>query len=186
LDIAFPNTFAGCQNVTGYVSSATPAPKGGLVISLSDNLAAASVPPTVTIPPGAIGAKFTISTMPVTSVQSGVITATHGGRTVSQDLSIRPIGVSAITLTPSTVKGGNPVTGNVTLECNAATGSISVALSSDNTAVANPVLSTITIPKGQSSKAFQVTTKHVSSRVKVVITASANGVSKTANLNVNR
>jgi probable HAF family extracellular repeat protein len=186
LNIAQPYTFAGCQNVAGFVSSSTPAPPGGLVISLSDNLAAASVPSTVTIPAGAIGATFTISTMPVTTVQNGSVTATHGGRTVSQAVSIRPIGVSAITVTPNPVKGGNPVTGNVTLECNAAPASITVALSSNNSAVANPVASTITIPKGQSSKTFQVTTKHVMARVKVVITASANGVSKSANLNVNR
>ncbi len=44
----------------------------------------------------------------------------------------------------------------------------------------------LTIPKGQSSKSFQVTTKHVLARVKVVITASANDTTKTANLNVNR
>jgi hypothetical protein len=185
LDIAYPSSFAGCQNVTAYVSSATPAPKGGLVVSLSDDLAATSVPATVTIPAGAIGATFTITTMPVASVQNGTVTATLGKRTASQPLSIRPIGVSAVTVTPNPVKGGNPVTGNVTLECNAAPASISVTLSSDYPPVAKPVQATITIPKGQLSKSFQVTTTHPSARVKVVISASANGVSKTANLNVN-
>jgi len=177
---------AGCQSVAGYVSSATPAPAGGLVVSLSDTLAAASMPATVTIPAGKIGARFTIDTTPVTSAQSGVVTATLGGKTVSQDLYIRPMSVSAVTVTPNPVKGGLPVTGDVKLECNAAPGSITVTLSSDNPSVAKPVLSTITIPKGQSSNSFQVATKHVTARVKVVISAAANGISKSANLNVNR
>jgi hypothetical protein len=144
------------------------------------------MPATVTIPAGKIGATFTISTTPVTSPQTGMVTATLGGKTANQDLTIRPISVSAVTLAPNPVKGGNPVAGNVTLECNAAPGSITVMLSSNNTAVAHPVVSTITIPKGQSSKSFQVTTKHVTARVKVVISASANGIGKSANVNVNR
>lgn len=186
LNIAQPYTIAGCQNVAGYVSSSTPAPPGGLVISLSDTLAAASVPSTVTISAGAIGATFTISTMPVSNVQSGVITATRNGRTVSQDLSVRPMGVAAITLTPSTVTGGKTVAGNVALECGAAPATITVSLSSSNKSLARPVPSTITIPKGQSSAAFQVTTQKVPSRVLVTIKGSANGISKTANLKLNR
>ena len=185
LNISFFYTIAGCKDVTGYVSSSTPAPAGGLVISVSDTLAAASVPSTVKIPAGAIGATFTISTMPVTSVQSGVITATRNGRTVSQDFSIRPMGVSAITLTPNAVKGGTTVAGKITLECSAAPGSVVVTLKSYDPTVASPVPSTLTIPRGQSSATFKVTTKHVTARVKVSITGSANGISKSPTLIVN-
>ncbi len=186
LNIAQPYTIPGCKDVAGYVFTPTPAPPGGLVVSLSDNLAAASLPPTVTIAAGAIGATFTINTNPVTTTQNGVITATHGGKAVSQDFSIRPIGVSAITVTPNTVKSGQSVAGDVTLECSAAPASITVTLSSSDPTLAMPVPTIFTIPRGQASKAFQVTTKHVTSRVKVVITGSADGITKTANLNLNR
>jgi probable HAF family extracellular repeat protein len=186
LDIPQPYSFAGCQNVAGYVSTSMPAPAGGLVVSLSDNLAAASVPATVTIPAGAVGAQFTISTMPVTSLQSGMITATRAGHTASANLTLRPMGVLAVTLTPSTVIGGKPVAGKVTLECGAAPASITVTLSSFNAAVANPTVASLTIPKGQSSASFQVTTKKVASRVLVTIQASANNVSKSANLKLNK
>ena len=186
LNLAPQYEVAGCQPVVGYVYSPSPAPAGGLLVSLSDNLAAASVPATVTIPAGAIGATFTISTMPVTSVQSGLVTATVNGQSVSQDLSIRPIGVSAITLTPSTVTGGKTIAGTATLDCGAAPAGITVRVISSNPAVASPVPSTITIPKGQSSANFQVTTKKVASRVVVTIQGKANGTSKYADLKLNR
>jgi probable HAF family extracellular repeat protein len=181
-----PYLAAGCQDVAGFVFSPSPAPAGGLVVSLSDDLAATSVPATVTIPAGATGAPFTITTIPVTSEQDGTVTATLGKQSASAGLYIRPIGVSTITLTPSTVIGGKTVAGTVNLDCGAAPANITVTLSSSNTADATPVPSTITIPKGQSTASFQVTTKKVSSRVLVTIQASANSVKKTANLKLNK
>src|SRR5579862_3589040 len=133
-----PYEAAGCQDVAGFVYSPSPAPPGGLVVSLSDDLAATSVPATVTIPAGATGVGFTISTIPVTSEQDGTVTATLGGQTASADLYIRPVGVSTITLTPSTVIGGKAVAGQVSLEC-AAPSAMTVTLSSDKPADATPV-----------------------------------------------
>ena len=84
---------SGCKNVIGAVNTASPAPPGGLVFSLSDTLAAASVPPSVTIPAGAFGATFTIKTIPVAASQSGTVTATRGGQTLSSGLTVHPMGV---------------------------------------------------------------------------------------------
>jgi hypothetical protein len=88
-------------------------------------------------------------------------------------------------LTPNAVIGGATVAGKVTLDCNAAPGSVTVTLSSYDPSVATPVPSTLIIPKGQSSGTFNVTTKHVTTREKISITASANGTGKSPTLIVN-
>lgn len=91
--------------------------------------------------------------------------------------------VTSVTLNPSTVTGGSPSTGTVTLSTSA-TSNISVTLTSSNTAAAT-VPATVTVPSGQSSAAFNVTTYSVTSATTSTITASYNGSSANATLTVN-
>jgi WD40 repeat protein len=83
-----PYSVQGGQSSTGTVTIGSPAPAGGLVIMLSSNIPAATVPATVTIPVGMTSATFTISTTPVPSTTGATIRATLGTATVSQVLSI--------------------------------------------------------------------------------------------------
>jgi uncharacterized repeat protein (TIGR01451 family) len=93
------------------------------------------------------------------------------------------LGVTSVSLRPSTIKGGNDVTGTVTLVAKAPS-NIVVRLSSSNDSVAKPAVSSVTINKDQTSKTFTIKTFKVGSTKTVKIKASANGTSKEATLTV--
>ncbi|MGB7921892.1 MAG: PQQ-dependent sugar dehydrogenase [Pyrinomonadaceae bacterium] len=175
----------GCQSLTGTVTLGSPAPAGGAVVTLSDNLAAASVPASVTVPAGATTKTFTISTVPVTATQTGSVTAQLGAVTKSATLRVRPIGVQTLTLNPNPVVGPNSVTGTVMLECPAPAGGINVALSSSNPAVAAPAATSIRIAAGAKTATFGIRTIDVPSARTAIIKATANGISKSVTLTIN-
>jgi len=174
---------AGCKSVTGTVTLSVPAPAAGTIVSISDTLTAATTPLTVTVPAGATSKTFSVKTLPVT--ESGTVRATVGGTTLSQNLSVRPIGLRSVTLTPSTVAGGNQVTGKATLECKAGPGAILVDLASSNMAVASPVAANIAVPQGLQSVSFDVTTSAVQAKSYATISGAANGITKSKKLTVN-
>ena len=83
-----PTSVQGGQSSTGTITIATPAPAGGLVISLSSNIPAATVPATITIPAGMTFAIFSVSTTSVRSTTGATIRASIGGTSLSTVLSI--------------------------------------------------------------------------------------------------
>jgi hypothetical protein len=75
-----PTDVVGPDPATGTVTLSSAAPSGGFTVDLtSDNTAAATVPPSVTVPAGSTRATFTVSTKEVTNAQSAVIIGTVGG-----------------------------------------------------------------------------------------------------------
>ena len=75
-----PTNVVGPDPATGTVTLSSAAPSGGVTIDLtSDNTAAATVPPSVTVPAGSTRATFTVSTRALTNAQSAVIIGTVGG-----------------------------------------------------------------------------------------------------------
>lgn len=75
-----PTDLLGPGSATGTVTLSTAAPSGGFTVDLtSDNTAAATVPPSVTVPAGSTSTTFTVSTKEVTNAQSAVIIGTVGG-----------------------------------------------------------------------------------------------------------
>jgi hypothetical protein len=177
----------GCRPAEGKIVLGKPAPAGGLTLSISDTLAAASPPSTVTIPAGTLTKSFTIPTTPVLSTQSGTVTARFGGTggvSSSDSLSIRPISVDTLTLTPNPVVGPNSSIGTIALECNAGPQAITVTLGTSNAPVAWPAVSTVTIPVGTKNRSFTVRTADVSTTRNVTIRATANGRNKTKTLTV--
>src|SRR5829696_3855846 len=75
-----PTDVVGPDPATGTVTLGSAAPSGGFTVDLtSDNPAAATVPPSVTVPAGSTRATFTVSTKEVTNAQSTVIIGTVGG-----------------------------------------------------------------------------------------------------------
>ena len=93
--------------------------------------------------------------------------------------------LSSIALNPTSVNGGNPATGEVTLNGAAPSGGAVISLSSSNTSVAT-VPTSVTVPAGNSVAAFQVTTVAVANSTTLNISASQSGVSQhqTASLTV--
>ncbi|HUA62121.1 MAG TPA: Ig-like domain-containing protein [Verrucomicrobiae bacterium] len=90
--------------------------------------------------------------------------------------------VSALILSPSTVVGGNPTTGNtVTLSAAALPGGAVVSLHSSNAAAVVPA--SVTVAAGATvSPAFTITTSSVASSTNVTITANYGGGTATATL----
>jgi FG-GAP-like repeat len=85
-----PNSVVSGTISTGTVTAATPAPTGGVVISLSSgNAAAASVPTSVTIPAGNTSATFSVSAAVVTNITVVTIKASSA-TTVSSSLTVDP------------------------------------------------------------------------------------------------
>jgi len=180
-----PSNVAGGSNSRGSVTLSS-APSSNTVVTLaSSNTSVAPVPASVTVPAGATTASFTITTSAVTSTQTVTISATYGttqsaALTVSAPTSLT---LSSLTLNPTSVGGGNSSTGTVTLTAAAPSGGAVVALSSGNTSVAT-VPSSITVPAGNTSANFTVSTQRVFSNTNVVISATYAGTTKNATLTV--
>ncbi|HEX7285213.1 MAG TPA: N,N-dimethylformamidase beta subunit family domain-containing protein [Candidatus Angelobacter sp.] len=101
----------------------------------------------------------------------------------SAGVTVNVLGVSTLTLNPSTLLGGNSSQGTVTISAPAGTGGVTVSLSSSNTAVAS-VPSSVVVPAGNTSAAFPITTNAVGISTKVTITAGFVNTA-TATLTVN-
>jgi probable HAF family extracellular repeat protein len=179
------STVAGSLNVTGKVSLNGKAPTGGSVVTLTNTNPAATVPASVTVAAGTASTSFTIKTVAVASAQTGTVKASYNGVSKSHTLTVRPIGVKTVHLTPNPVVGGHAVTVTVTLEAPAAPGHIVVTLTSSNTATAHPTVGSITIQAGSQTGTFTIQTAATLVSKSATISASANGVAHSALLKVN-
>ncbi|MDT4960095.1 MAG: hypothetical protein QOD31_3894 [Pseudonocardiales bacterium] len=181
-----PSSVPGGTPSTGTVTLGSAAPSGGVSVSLGSNLpGSASVPATVTVPAGATSATFQITTFPVdnTTVQ---LSAALGDTFQFAALSITrstSATLSALSLSPTTVAGGNSSTGTVTLSAAAPSGGTVVALSDDSAAASVPA--SVTVPAAATSRTFTVTTSAVTASTPVVLSAASAGVTRTATLTVN-
>lgn len=175
----------GCKPTTAAVTLTGAAPTGGATVMLSEMHPNATLPVSVVVPAGATNATFTISTTAVSTSQVGTVTAAYGGVARNVNLTVRPIGVASVSLTPNPVIGPAAVTGTATLECPAAPAGIAVTLASNQSATASPAVPSITIPAGASSGTFRVNTTDVSVVTSATITATAPGKAASRVLTVN-
>jgi hypothetical protein len=168
-----------------------PAPAGGGVVNLTtDNPSVIHVPATVAIAPGNSTNSFAIGTSPVSGLSmGGNVFATAGGVTksifvnVTPDPNAPPL-LQSMTIGPTSVAGGASATGTVLLSSPAPSGGISVTLSTSNSAAAK-VPGIVSVPGGQTSANFTVTTFAVSADTPVTITAFYD-TTRSANLTVTR
>jgi trimeric autotransporter adhesin len=172
------HTVAGCLTLPAVVTLCGPAPPGGVQVTLTSTNPAANVPATMTVPEGEISATFDISTMPVNSLKTGIITARFNGVSRRAPLVVRPVGVEKVVLEFQQFPPPSLRTGTVTLECPAPAGGVLVMLSSTQPAAASPTQSQITIPAGSSTGSFTVNVTGAPHRRLVYIKATANGITK--------
>ncbi len=101
---------------------------------------------------------------------------------VNQVLGVKAATISSLTLSASTIEGGNgtAITGTVTLSTAAAAGGQAVTLASSSTAVTVPA--SVTVAAGASTATFTATTSAVSAPTSATVTASVTGSSATAAL----
>jgi hypothetical protein len=91
-----------------------------------------------------------------------------------------PLGLSGVSLNPTSVTGGTLSTGTVTFTGAAPAGGLVVALSSNNAAAVVPT--SVTVIAGTSSATFTVTTTAVAAASSATISASYGGATQTASL----
>jgi hypothetical protein len=184
-----PTRVTGGNSSTGTVTLSDAAPAGGAQVALSSsNTTAARVPSSVTVAAGATSATFTVSTSAVAASTTVTISAAYAGATRSASLTVTPAPpppptLASMTLSPTSVTGGNSSTGTVTLSGPAPAGGALVALSSSNTTAAR-VPSSVTVAAGATSVTFTVSTSGVASSTAVTIFATYGGVSRSALLTV--
>ena len=143
----------------------------------------ASVPANATVGNGVNSVAFSIRTYNVTVPTQVTITAKSGTSSATAQIIVGPIGIESLTLNPTSVPGGSPSTGTVTLGGPAGPGGVTVTLAVDNTKAASVGWS-LTIPQGQSTGTFTVTTYPVSVNTPVVVRAASPGPTQYATLTV--
>lgn len=181
-----PKSVTGGKSTSGNsVTLNGEAPPSGAQVSLSSSdPAVAAVQSSVTVAAGATSATFTITTTPVATQTAVTISASYGGVTKTATVTVNPPQISAVTLSPASLTGGTSSTKNsVTLNGAAPLGGTAVMLTSSNPGVAG-VPATVTVTAGATSAKFMITTTPVGSNTIVVITGTAGGATKMANLTV--
>jgi hypothetical protein len=181
------NVVGGNPTTSNKCGLNTVAPPGGITVSLSSsNPALAAVPPSVTITPGTTNRPdFPITTAGVAAPTPVTISASYSGVTKTAVLTVNPAALTSIGLSPNVVTGGASTTANdVGLTGFAPPSGAVISLSSSNPAVAS-VPASITIIEGTRTATFPISTTAPSVPQLVTITATYNGVTRTATLTVN-
>ncbi len=142
-----------------------------------------------TVPVGASSASVTITTSAVSAQQFVTVSASAPWSISSPgaQLAINPAGaplpLSSVTLNPTSVVGGNPSTGTVTLTAPAPAGGAVVTLASTGAVASVPA--SVTVPAGATSATFTITTPVVMGLIaQSDIIATFGGVSRAATLTV--
>ena len=96
---------------------------------------------------------------------------------------VAPASLSRVSLNPTSVTGGSPSTGTVTLSAAAPAGGAVVTLTSSSTSAT--VSASVTVPANATSANFTVSTRSVTTATTATITAAYGGLTRTASLTVN-
>ncbi len=185
-----PATTSSSSGSFGRVTAADPRDADVTFSLATSRPDLVGVPGTVIVPQFAAAGGFIISTVAVAARTVVDISVSGGGVTLTTQLTLEPVapppppsapGVSALSVSPSTVVAGTTSTGTVTLSSAAPSGGVAVSLSSSGAAASVPA--TITVPAGASSAAFGVSTSSAGT-VTITITATGGGASRSATLTV--
>ncbi|HET9858881.1 MAG TPA: hypothetical protein VFQ19_03805 [Nocardioidaceae bacterium] len=182
-----PDTVTGGGTATATVTLNAPAPTGGAEVSLvSTNTAVATVPASITVPQGFRATTVTISTSEVSSPSTATISATYGGVTRSDSLTVNPAPAGTVSLStftaPETMTAGDTAQGVVTLTGPAPSGGATVSLFSSNTGIVR-VPPSVLVPAGDTSASFTVTAANAST-ASATVTAGYGGVQRSVTIRV--
>jgi hypothetical protein len=176
----------GGKNVTGQVNLATPAPAGGMRVSLITNSPNMTVPSSVTVPAGASSLSFTANTLPVGADGFvDVIASSAVSGVVRTPFEIRTPRVGGFAASATEVAPGGTVNVTFTLQAVAGPGGVPVTLSANKPgAVRFP--SSLVVPQGQSRLTVPVSFYYTAPAGPLSITAGPTYRDKTVTINVVR
>lgn len=187
-----PAGLGNAPSSTGTVTLNGPAPTGGATLQLSlNNSNAASflststaATSTLVIPAGSTTGTFQVFGRQVTSNTAVQVRVSYGGNVRIATLTVVPW-LNNVTVTGTTIIGGNNTTGTVRLNATAPTGGVTVALSTDRPDIVTyPQGATVTVPAGSNQAVFNINTSGVDTTQSTKVTASLLGVSSQADLTV--
>ena len=177
-----PSSIVGGNTSVGTVTLNVAAPTGGATVMLKSTSTFVTVPTSVTVAEGQTTATFDIATSVTARTVLANVQATAAGVRVAGVLTVSGVNVTSITLAPNSVLGGTSTTGTVNLNTSAPTGGLTVQLYT-TTGIAG-VPTSVTVPAGQKTATFTVTTVPVSANVLTQVVGKYLGVAKPATLTV--
>lgn len=178
-----PSTFTGGNVVSGLVKTSGIAGTLGLVVALSDNSSAISMPATVTIASGRNTAPFVVTTYRTSLTITRTISATTPDAvTKTTTVTLLPVTteVSSLTLNPAIVEGGQPTTGTINLLNPAPVGGIDVKVSDTSSIISPPTL--VHFDAGEQTKSFTISTLEVGTQTSGTVKATYDTRFKSATL----
>ena len=164
---ATPSTVKGGADFVVAAVLNSPAPSGGVSLTITSN-AAAVTGTSVVIPEGELLALVSLKTVPVASDMSVVLSSLLGVSSASTTVTVlaEPL---KLAVAPADIIGGANTLGTVTLLSAAPQGGTKVVLTSGSSLVSVP--SSITVKAGKTTAVFTVRTKTVSATNTVNISA---------------
>jgi len=172
----------GGDRINAVIDFTIPAPIAA-VFTFADNSSFVSSPTATSLAQGQQTKAVNLFTLPVTTATPVLISARLANTLGSTTVTLHPKPtLDSLMLNPSTVQGGNPVTGTFGLTFAGAGGDLTVSVSDTSAAVGTPA--SVTIPQGNVTQDFGISTNVVTSSFTVTVRGTLNGVSRTATLNV--
>lgn len=187
-----PDTVVGgIQSTTAIYTLKDPAATDLNVQVASTNNSVVQYPTNLVIRQGDTSVSFEVKTLPVKPIigQPSVpvtIVASSSEGSRSAKLEILPVTVAGITFSQSVVKGGETITGTVTLNAPAAGNGAAIVLRSGNSKVARSTRNWVVIPAGQTSATFTIKTKPVTKNTTVTFSGIRLGTTVTSDLTVTK
>ena len=174
-----PQAVVGGLTTSGSVTLTSPAPSGGVTVTLLCSGMTGDVPASVIIPAGQISQSFSIRTSPVAQQTVLTLMAQLNGVQQTATLSISPPTLASLTL-PSSTSGGTVVTATVMLN-GIASSDVVVGLSSSDSSVVR-LHRAVIVPAGSSSATFEINTYRSHTTKTVTIQAVQGNVMLTRDL----
>ena len=175
-----PASVVGGTSSTATVTLSAKAGSNGAVVTLSSSSSSATVESSVTVAAGKTSASFPVSTIPVPVNATVTIKAMAGSKSVSSTLTIKAPTLSTLSVSPSSLIGGNSAIGTVTSSSIAPTGGLTVKLTSSVKTASTPA--SVIIPALATSATFTITTEPVTAKTAATLTAKLGTKSTTVTL----
>jgi len=173
----------GGQAAAIKATLSSPAPAGGLTVTITSNSPALSVGSgTIAIAAGATIGTLIATTAPVNSDTPVSLSASLGSVTKTASVVVKAAVLSSLIASPTSVQNGKTVTFKVILGSASPTGGLAVSLSGGSTIL--PVPASITVPAGSSNAIATVTAAGATSSTQVTVTATLGSVTKTVTVTV--
>lgn len=161
-----PSVVVGGESAFGTVTLETAAPAGGVEVTLTANPGGiVSMPATVTVPGGQTSVSFQIDTVGILVDTDVMITASTENSVASAFLTVLSPTIIDLSFSPGRVTGGNSVVGTIVIDQPAPAGGLTINIDSEDPTYAQSTVATVTIPAGQTSATFTVTTVKVSREI---------------------